>query len=156
MEVLIKGIPIQIDEEDIWIIHLYTWCFNTQGYVCATINGEHVRLQRLLTKAPFGKVVDHINGVKTDYRKSNLRICSISQNSANVRKTKKDASSKYKGVSFVKSSNVWRAEICKNYNKTVIGMFNSEEEAAKAYDKKAIELFGEFARINFPLEEKVQ
>lgn len=85
----------------------------------------------------------------------NLRLVSNSQNQANKTKQKtykgKPTTSKYKGVIFRKDKQKrqWQARI--RYEKKLIniGMFSSEEEAAKAYDKKAIELYGEYARLNF-------
>ena len=81
-------------------------------------------------------------------QKANLRICTRSQNKMNG-KSYKNSSSKYKGIWWVKKNKKWRVRIRLN-NKTIhLGYFKDETEAAKAYDSKAKELFGEFARLNF-------
>ena len=90
--------------------------------------------------------VDHINGDGLDNRKENLRRCNQSMNIANSRKKK--GTSEFKGVSFHKSAGKWRSHITFNYKQINLGLFHSETEAAEAYNKKAKELFGEFAKIN--------
>jgi hypothetical protein len=142
-----------IDEEDYEKIKDYKWYLNGKGYVVATayINGERhkLRLQRFLMNAPDGFVVDHINRNKLDNRKENLRICTYGENTRN-RSNHKGTSSKYKGVSFKKDRGTWRAHL-KSYGITYLDKtFKNEEDAAKAYDKVAKEIYGEFAALNFP------
>lgn len=98
--------------------------------------------------------IDHINGDGLDNRDENLRPCTVSQNLANSRnhkKTKKGG--KYKGVTFcieVTGKRPWRARIGFQNTVVYIGRFSTAKEAARAYDLKAVELFGEFAHTNFP------
>jgi hypothetical protein len=101
--------------------------------------------------------IDHINGDGLDNRDENLRPCTVSQNIANSRGDKIGKKwSKYKGVVFRpevkgdKGGKQWKVRI--GFQNTVvhIGSFSTEEEAARAYDRKAVELFGEFAHVNFP------
>ncbi len=90
---------------------------------------------------------DHINHNTLDNRRCNLRICTRSQNNQNGIK-QANCSSKLKGVSWYKRDKKWRAYIT-YYKQTIhLGYFDSEIEAAIAYNKKAEELFGEFARLN--------
>jgi hypothetical protein len=91
--------------------------------------------------------VDHINGNKRDNRIENLRLCTRSENAMNRGKSKNNISG-YKGVRQVGSK--WEARIGYRYKLICIGTYNLKEEAARAYDKKAIELFGDFAYLNFP------
>ena len=91
--------------------------------------------------------VDHRDGNGLNNQKYNLRKCFHRQNMGN-QKTRK-GTSKYKGVSWKSRDKVWAASICSNYKVQHIGHFTSETEAAKAYDKRAIELFGEFVKTNF-------
>lgn len=91
--------------------------------------------------------VDHINRNTLDNRIENLRICSNQENSFNRRKHI-DGKSKYKGVSFHKKTQKWQVSITKNNKSYYIGLFKSQEEAAKAYNIKALELFGDFANLN--------
>ena len=92
--------------------------------------------------------VDHINQNKLDNRKSNLRLCSHSQNGINKYKQSNNSSG-FKGVCFNKRRQKFMAFINKDKKRTYIGYFETAEEAGKAYDKKAKELFGEFACLNF-------
>jgi len=95
------------------------------------------------------KLVDHKNGNGLDNQKNNLRNCTNQQNHMN-RRPKKNCTSKFKGVCRFKKDLKWTAVIKFNRKQIYIGIFGNEEDAAKAYDKKAKELFGEFAYLNFP------
>jgi hypothetical protein len=90
--------------------------------------------------------VDHKDGNGLNNRGSNLRDATHQQNCRNRR-----SAGLYKGVS--RDGKLWRARICDGTMKnacTYLGAFETAVEAAKAYDEKAKELFGEFARLNFP------
>jgi len=91
--------------------------------------------------------IDHIDGNAANNKLSNLRPATPGQNSHNQRKVSKITTSKYKGVKKVNSR--WRAYI--NYQGKMIhlGYHTTEEQAALAYDTKAVEVFGEYARCNF-------
>jgi len=114
------------------------------------INGkrEWITLARDVLQCPKGTIIDHKNHNGLDTRKKNLRICTFKQNQTNTR-PHKNASSKYKGVRVHKYGYI-HAQI--GYDRKVIhlGTFATEKEAALAYDVKAVELFGEFAYLNFP------
>jgi len=105
------------------------------------------KMDRDILNVPIGFQVDHINRNGLDNRKVNLRTCTLAQNVRN-RKTPKH-SSKYKGVSWFKITKKWRAYIYPNNKFISLGYFMNEIDAAKAYDNKAKELFGEFACLNF-------
>jgi hypothetical protein len=95
-------------------------------------------------------IVDHIDTDSLNNQRHNLRPATSSQNSAN-RTKRVGCSSRYKGVYWEAEKQAWKAHIGQNGKKTTIGRFESEEKAAKAYDCAAIEIFGKFARLNFPL-----
>lgn len=95
----------------------------------------------------FDRYSDHIDGDGLNNRKSNLRICNPSQNGANARK-QENTTSIYKGVSWYKAGQQWQAHIYPNRKSIYLGRFDSEEEAALAYNEAAILHYGEFARLN--------
>ena len=111
-----------------------------------------VLMHRLIMGNPKGKFVDHIDRDTLNNRRSNLRICTTSQNTMNSAKGSMKCSSRFKGVSFDKWTlnkvNKWRSCIWKDGRFNHIGHFLTQEDAAKAYNKKAMELFGEFAYMN--------
>ena len=111
---------------------------------------ETVRLHRMVVGAKPGELVDHINGDGLDNRLENLRICNAQENSRNTKGWRK-SSSTFKGVSLHRASGgKWRALIGVGGKSIYLGIFNSEEEAARAYDEAARHHFGEFANLNFP------
>lgn len=96
-------------------------------------------------------VVDHINGNGLDNRKVNLRGANPTLNSANRRK-RKNCQSKYKGVTFNRGrivAQIFHRVDGRRY-KDALGVFETEEQAARVYDRRAIELWGEYAKTNFP------
>ena len=119
---------------------------------CSHQRRTKLKLHRLIADTPKGMYTDHINGDTLDNRKQNLRICTIAENGRNRRKNKNNTSG-FKGVCWRKDDKTWHARIQHNKKLIHIGYFKDKEEAAKAYDRKAIELFGEFAKLNFPIED---
>jgi len=119
--------------------------------------GKSIYAHRLAWLYVYGKFpdcqLDHINMVHSDNRISNLRECNQSQNLANRPKTRKNPTSKYKGVSFCKKTKKWRANYSYENRTLCLGRYSTQEEAAKVYDKKAIELYGEFAVLNFDAKQ---
>ncbi len=91
--------------------------------------------------------IDHINHTKTDNTINNLRWVSRSQNSMN-RAKRTNTTSEYKGVSFSKQKRRWRAVIMVDGKNKHIGYVKTEKEAAAAYNKAAIEHFGEYACLD--------
>ena len=129
---------------------------NNAGYffVCLYKNGKvkNCLIHRLVAFAfvPNDKnkpMVDHINRDTKNNHMSNLRWCTNSENQANTVK-KEGTTSNYKGVYFHKRDQLYIARIRHNGPKIQIGYFKNEKDAALAYNKKAIEIFGEFAKLN--------
>jgi hypothetical protein len=121
-----------------------------------TVSGcKRKSIHRAVMGYPKKMHVDHINGNPLDNRKENLRVCTHSENHQN-RKTRSDSRSGYKGVSLSKDGLTIMAYIgvpgTNGKGRIGLGSFKTLEEAARAYDAKAKELFGEFARLNFPDE----
>ncbi len=109
-----------------------------------------IRMQRQVMKLKKGdnRIIDHIYHNTLDYRKQNLRICTRQQNSFNRLKGE-NYTSIYKGVFWAKWAKRWRINIQKSGKIYRLGYSKNEIEAAKIYDAKALELFGEFAYTNF-------
>lgn len=149
-----------VDAEDYEAINAHRWYMNS-GYAMRSVKVDGkwrlTQMHRAIMNAPQHLQVDHINRDRLDNRKGNLRLCAPMGNAANT-PSRIGSSSKYKGVNLFKRSKKphgWVAEIQHNRKRLYIGVFDTEEEAARARDKKAVELHGEFAYLNFPQEVKL-
>lgn len=162
--VLPSNHEVLIDDEDFEKLSEYKWRFVSNRYAAAvkydtgkrkndgTLKQRVIKMHRLIMDCPIDKVIDHINGNGLDNRKENLRICTRSQNMANQKK-RYVSKSGYKGVSLGNNkTNPWRAYINKKESgkskQHHLGFFSTKEGAALAYNKKAKELWGEFANLN--------
>jgi hypothetical protein len=94
--------------------------------------------------------VDHEDHDGLNCRRSNLRVATGTQNNGNRRKLILNTASRFKGVWKGKAK--WRAVLALEKKMVYLGAHFIEEDAARAYDRAAIEYFGEFACINFPEE----
>ena len=130
----------KIDLEDLEKVLSKKWRCSNNGYIKSN---DNLLLHRFIMDCPKDKVVDHINGDKTDNRKSNLRICSQSENLRNS-KISKDNNSGYKGVSFHKASGKWRARITVNKDTKYLGLFKDKEKAIKVRKEAENKYFGEY------------
>ena len=142
-----------VDAEDYDRLSKYKWFALEKGRSLYAktflLNGTPLHMHRLVTSAPPHLVVDHINHNGLDNRRLNLRLCTHAQNQKNTR-PRSGGTSKYKGVHWEKTKKKFRAKIMYNRKSIHLGYFDDEIAAAKAYDKKAKELFGEYAYLNFP------
>ncbi len=138
------GFFAKVDLEDYPIINSYSWYIMGRYTYSAKLGTS---MHRFILNAPPDKDVDHINGNRFDNRKSNLRLCSKSENLANSKK-RKGTKSRFKGVNWDNEFKKWRVFI----QSKSIGRFKDELEAARAYDKRAVELYGEFACTNETLK----
>lgn len=140
----------KVDDADFEELSKYVWRLHYAGYAIRKKNSRCVYMHRFLMGFPKGKV-DHRDMDPLNNQRDNLRTATNSQNCCNRLAGKRTAkiTSKFKGVTWNKSRKLWRADICVHYKSITIGRFDSEVSAAIAYDKKAIELHGEFARTNF-------
>ena len=144
----------QIDPQDWPLVSKYKWHYAT-GYA-RRHNGYKktpVPLHRELLRAKKGEIIDHINGDKLDNRRSNLRICTISENAQNSRLPINNLSG-YKGVTWHKVKMKWLAQIMKDGKQHFLGYFLNAEDGARAYNEAAMRLHGEFASINMNLCQK--
>jgi hypothetical protein len=145
-------VEILIDEKDAYLLGSggYVWGSERHNslYVIVTQDGQQKRLHRAIMNAQPGEVVDHINGNALDNRRCNLRITTQAGNNKNARKRKDAQTSKYKGVHYSSREKKWKAQIQKDGIKYNLGTYETEIEAAKAYDNAAIDLFKEYAILN--------
>lgn len=143
-----KGNEFIIDKEDYPLISQYTWAMQPTGHFRGCIAGRsRVLLHVFLMNPPDAMVVDHINRNPADNRKANLRICTQKQNCRNQGLSKHNTSG-LKGVSWYKKTSKWRAYIEVDGKRISLGLYFTKKEAADAYDKAALEYYGEFAWLN--------
>ncbi len=170
---LTKGKEAIVDKKLFDWLNQYSWCATSSPngeifYARTTLfiddpdlgkkRRKYFPMHRLIMGSPKGMLVDHIDRNGLNNRKENLRICTRSQNGMN-RIRNKNGTSKYKGVSWCvqpRCISKWYATIRLNGKDKFLGKFLVEEDAARAYDKAALEIFGEFARLNFPLAQEPQ
>lgn len=146
---LTQGKMAIIDVESIPIIAPYRWCTlrGSSGNFYAMTSGTQL-MHRVLMGAEKGELVDHEDHDGLNNRLGNLRRATKAQNAMNSRPLRANNTSGYKGVARYRKK--WQAGINLNGKRIHIGNFDTPEEAARAYDRAAIELFGEFACLNFP------
>lgn len=160
---LTRGLVAKVDASDFEWLSKYKWHAAlkrgvSHPYAVRTATkeereagvGQAIRMHRqIMFDVGPDKMVDHINGDTLDNRRANLRVCTRGENNRNAQKLRA-ASSKFKGVSFNKDTGKYRAAICIDGKVTIIGLYPTAMEAALAYDKFAMHIQGEFARLNFP------
>ncbi|MBP3954935.1 endonuclease [Gemmata sp. G18] len=154
-----RGFVALIDDKDYPLVSRYKWHvheddsstesrFYAHTNVPKTANRPRTKLQlhRLIMNAQPGEKIDHRSGDGLDCRRANLRSSTDSQNGGN--RGSFTGTSKYKGVSWSAEKRAWRAAIYHDGRTRFLGYFGSEDEAATAYDREAVAIHGEFARLN--------
>jgi hypothetical protein len=138
-----------IDKEDLPRVSVFSWmlCPHKHSmYAKATCFAGGISMHRLIMSFPDGQVIDHADKCGLNNRKSNLSICSYSENS--MRRKKSNRGSIYKGVYAGRLFNGFKSSIRCNGKFIHLGYFNTEIEAAVAYNNGAKKYFGEYAEIN--------
>lgn len=128
------------------------WDRHTRSfYAIATVREGNrrvpVRMHRLVVSANHHEFVDHVNNDTLDNRRTNLRLCSRSQNQANQRESA-GKTSQYKGVRWNRECQKWQAQIGVQGKRHHLGLFTDERSAAAAYDSAARNVFAEYAKVN--------
>jgi len=153
----IRYIPVSptefaiVDREDYEELSKYKWGVRRCGrhvYAIRYDNRKVILMHRAIMHPPDNMLVDHFDGNGLNNRRSNLRICTPAQNTYNSRP--RGGASKFKGVDFVKRTGKYRAAVGHKGKKCIAGEFRDEVEAARARDKLARQLQGEYAWINLP------
>ena len=151
---LTQGKYALVDDEDYEWLMQWNWCCcfldkrRKNLYAMRnskTVNGKRnsIYMAREILKAKPGQIVDHENRETLDNRRSNLRICSRSENNTNLGLSSISTSG-FRGVYWQKKGSIWKAQIKKNRKRYHLGCFSTPEEAHKAYVKAAKILHGKF------------
>ena len=149
---LTQGKVALVDDEDFEYLNQFKWYaskIDNTYYACRCqrIGKIHKKymIHRVIMNTPANMVTDHIDHNGLNNQKNNLRICTTAQNQMN-----KLPQNKYKGVYFDKRKNhtYIKASIKLGGKLKHLGFFNTDKDAAIAYNIKARELFGEFANLN--------
>lgn len=158
---LTQGKVALIDDEDYELVSRYKWCthkrWNTHYAITTNIrkpDGRYTSLymHRLILGLSDPRTkADHINGDGLDNQRKNIRVATHAQNMANSRIRSVNTSG-FKGVT--RNGRGWSAQISVDGITRYIATFATPQEAALAYDKKAREVYGEFARLNYAAVER--
>ena len=159
--VKIKGYDVKMDDENVHFVHEHAWFIDSaikRGKVYFFYNQHftkddgrrsthHVYLHRLIMNTPKELVTDHIDGDTLNCQKSNMRICTQAENNKNLKGPRTNTSG-FKGVSWHKGHGRWRADINVNCHQKSLGLFDTPEEAYKAYCEAKKKYHGEYIRFD--------
>jgi len=148
---LMHGLYAIVDAADYEWLSQHKWACSPSGYAARQENGRTIFMHRQILNAPAGMVVDHIDNSRHNNCRSNLRLCTRRQNLQHLVKHH-NCTSRFKGVRYCQQRHKWHARAEFEGECFWLGSFDDEIEAARAYDRLAVELFGEFAYLNFPEE----
>ena len=145
---LTQGKVAIVDDEDYEWLSRWKWYYGN-GYAVRHstrfLGRKHIFMHREILGTPDGMETDHINRDCLDNRRENLRACNGSQNRMNTSIPITNKSG-YKGVVWNASRKKWQAQIGINYRRKYLGLYNTASAASDAYNKAALELFGEFVQ----------
>ncbi len=151
---LTQGMVAQVDDTDYEWLSRWSWYAHKNGRnfyaICNVKRAEGITSQymhRLILNVPEGVETDHRDCNGLNNQRANLRLCTHQENLRN-QKPGGRGFSPFKGVTWSKEAGKWQARIKVNNVARHLGFFKKDSEAAKAYNKVATELFGEFAKLN--------
>ena len=149
---LTRNAVAKVDDESHDLLSGFSWCLSSHGYAVTNVKDVRGRyrtvyMHRLLLPGQH-ETVDHIDGDRLNNSLSNLRPATIGQNVTSRRRLRGKTSA-FRGVRKPTDGRKWIARIGQGGKTNYIGSFDSEIDAAKAYDAQAIRAFGEFAITNF-------
>lgn len=158
---LTQGYVAIVDDEDFDRVNGYAWFFSVSkkasrnnkqiGYAKRNLfsGGKYTTeyLHRFIMNPGKGLHVDHINGDKLDCRRSNMRVCTQTENNRNT-SAQRNSTSKYRGVCWDNGRKMWLAQIKTGGKNKYLGHFENEKDAAIAYNEYSRCVFGEFSSSN--------
>lgn len=152
---LTQGKFALVDDEDFEYLNQWKWFAHKRGsgyYATRKEKNKQISMHRqIMSVNDISVLIDHRDRNSLNNQRNNLRTASRSQNNANTI-SRKNSYSKYLGVSLFRKTKAgkgkWRASIGKDKKIYHLGYFKTEQQAAIAYNKKALELHGEFANLN--------
>ena len=142
------GITI-VDDEDYQNLSIFKWHCRGSGkyrYAYRMENGTTLAMHRAIINVPDGMQTDHIDGNGLNNLRNNLRTATCAQNQFNA--TGWPGKSFFKGISWNKEHKKWAANIRITTQRLFLGYFQSEADAAKAYNEAALKHHGAFAKTN--------
>jgi hypothetical protein len=161
MKIVTKtGHEIEIDDEDWDLVRGYTWRAEKHQresayYARATksIGGKtvNIKMHRLILGAQPGQLIHHKDKNGLNNTRKNMCFATWRQIMADRSKRRGCVGSRFKGVSWHPRAKAWRARICR----LELGFYETEEDAALAYDRAAEWKYRKFARLNFPASKRV-
>jgi len=150
------GLVALVDEQDYLLVRDYRWYPRPAGYLWYAVTDtsrktgkKRLMMHRVIMNASRAIEIDHEDRNGLNNTRGNLRVATHSNNQHN-RTVQHNNTSGFKGVYWHGQIGRWRARVGFNGIAVSAGCFATSEEAARAYDAKARELHGEFARLNFP------
>lgn len=145
------GLYAYVDAADYEWLSRYRWSLYSGGYVARRAGRKWILMHREIMQPLDGMIVDHMDGNKANNCRFNLRVCTPDENRHNHAK-RSDSTSRFKGVGRDNRCGKYRARFMHKGITMWLGYFDDEVEAARAYDHKAVECCGPFARVNLPEE----
>ena len=162
---LTKGQFALVDDQDYQWLNQWRWRYHksTNGKTGYAFRNErigpgkrrHVSMHRLIMGAGEKQEVDHVDTNGINNQRSNLRVCTRTQNRSNLSAYRTNTSG-FKGVSWDKGARKWAARIAAKGRRIHLGLFTNKIEAAHAYNQAALRYHGEFAHLNNVQEEAAE
>jgi hypothetical protein len=145
------GFYAYVDAADYEWLRQWNWVMRSGGYAVRCEKGRTLYMHREIMKPAKGMVVDHMDGNKANNCRCNLRVCTFQENHRNNRK-RHHACSRFKGVGYNKDDHKWYARFGSHKDGCWTAFFETELEAARAWDYAVVAWFGLSIGLNFPAE----